>query len=364
MNRYFLYLVLLNMLMNGIMFIPKILIQHRYDGAVMSTLIAIPISIVLNYTLGKSITKFPGKGLPEIFADSKYRWLTILHLGIMQLEWFIAGLITIEGFVDILSRFINPEEPRLTLLAIYLAAIFLIIQLPTQRVMYLLEVVLFLSTPFLGFIIFKTFTSEQLSWDSILEVGTHIFEMPNIFSIAAAAYTFSGFTNLIIFNRVIKGDLRIWNFLVVLIGGIFNLITTFFIPIGFHGSDGAQEYLFPWVSTADSLRLVYSPIERVIFLFLMLYIGIALMSISVHWHVSLELAKGIFKEKKQDKPIKTWMILAGFTICSVLTVIFFNTVRLYKVTGYWLIFHMGFEIIVVVLFSIWARRKTANEKGL
>ncbi|MBT2658239.1 hypothetical protein J7E81_23850 [Bacillus sp. ISL-18] len=63
--------------------------------------------------------------------------------------------------------------PKLLLLAIYLAAIFLIIQMPTERVMYLLE----------------------------------------------------------------------------------------------NGADGTQEYIYPWVTTADSLRLVYSPNERVIFLF-------------------------------------------------------------------------------------------------
>ncbi len=78
-----------------------------------------------------------------------------------------------------------------------------------------------------------------------MELGTHIFERPNIKALAAATYSFSGFTNLIIFNRVIKEKIRYWNFIIILFLGIFNLFTTFFIPIGFHGSDGAQEYLYP-----------------------------------------------------------------------------------------------------------------------
>ncbi|MFF2448184.1 GerAB/ArcD/ProY family transporter [Neobacillus sp. NPDC058068] len=357
MNRYYIYLVLLNMLANVVIFVPKILIEYRYKGAVMGILIAIPIGIVLNYFYTKTITRFPEQGLPEITADSKHRWLKILHFGGIQIIWFSAGLITLIGFIDILSRFVNPEMPKLSLLAIYLAAIFLIIQLPTDRVMYFLEIVLFLNLPLIGFIIFKAFTNEFLNWDSILEVGTHIFERPSLKSIAAATYCFSGYTNLIIFNRVIKGKLKIWNFIVIFFIGLLNLFTTFLIPIGFHGSDGAQQYLYPWISTADSLRLTYNPIERVIFLFLMFYMSITLMSVAVYWHVAFELLKGTFKEKVSVK--KNWLVLAFFAGCSIAGVIFLNALLLDKLTVYWMIFRLGFEIILVGSFFFWARRRAA-----
>ncbi|MDN3015227.1 GerAB/ArcD/ProY family transporter [Paenibacillus sp. BSR1-1] len=357
MNRYFLYLVFLNMLINVIIFVPKILIEHRYNGSVMGVLIAIPIGIGMNYLYSHSLNKFPGQGLPEILADSKHRWLVNLHLGSIQILWFSAGLITLLGFIDILSRFVNPEMPKLFLITIYLAAIFLIIQLPTKRVMYFLEIVLFLNTPLIGFIIYKTLTSEFLSWDSILEVGTHLFEKPSLKAMAAATYTFSGFTNLIIFNRVIKEKLKIWNFIIILFLGVFNLFTTFFIPIGFHGSDGAQEYLYPWISTSDSLRLVYSPIERVLYIFLMFYMSISLMSISIHWHVAFELLKGTFKEKENNK--KNWMIMAAFMCCAIAGVLFLNTVLLNKITAYWMILLLGVEVMTVSIFFIWARRRTA-----
>ncbi|WML39272.1 GerAB/ArcD/ProY family transporter [Neobacillus sp. OS1-2] len=357
MNRYYIYLVLLNMLVNVIIFVPKILIQYRYEGAVMGVLIAIPIGVALNYLYSKAINKFPEQGLPEILAHSKHRWLKMLHFGSSQLIWFSAGLITLVGFIDILARFVNPEMPKLVFLVIYLAALFLIIQFPTERVMYFLEIVLFLNTPLIGFIIFKAFTNEYLIWDSILEVSTYIFVKPSLKSIAAATYCFAGYANLIIFNRVIKGKLKIWNFIAIFILGTFNLFTTFFIPIGFHGSDGAQEYLYPWISTADSLRMVYSPIERVIFLFLMFYMSISLMSVAVHWHVAYELIKGSFRGKISKK--KNWMILSSFTCCSFIAVIYFNTVLLTKITVYWMIFRLGIEMIVVAIFFIWARRRTA-----
>ncbi|PLS07251.1 hypothetical protein CVD27_06120 [Neobacillus cucumis] len=357
MNRYFLYLVFLNMIINVIIFIPKILIRYRYEGAVMGVILAIPVGVALSYIYSTTITKFSEKGLPEILSTSKRYWLKTFHLVSIQLFWFTAGLLTLLGFIDILSRFVNPEMPKLLLLMIYLAAIFLIIQLPTERVMYLLEIVLFLNTPLILFIIFKAYTNEFLNWDSILEVGTHIFKWPSLKAFAAATYCFSGYGNLIIFNRVIKGKLKIWNFIIIFVLGIINSFTTFFIPIGFHGSDGTQEYLYPWISTADSLRLVYSPIERVIFLFLMFYMNITLMSISIHWHVALELIKGTFKGEMSKK--KSWMILLVFTGIAMASIIFLNTILLMKAAVNWLIIRLLFEILVVVIFFIWARRRLA-----
>ncbi|MFC4798585.1 GerAB/ArcD/ProY family transporter [Neobacillus sp. GCM10023253] len=358
MNRYFLYLILINMIINVIIFVPKILIEYRYEGAVMGMLIAIPIGFTLACLYSKAITKFPGQGLPEI-ADKffKHRWLTILHFGSIQLTAFSAGLITLVGFIDILTRFINPEMPRLLLLTIYLIAILFIIQLPTERVMYILEIILFMNTPLIGFIVFKAFTSDYLSWDSILEVGTHLFDRPSLKAIAAASYVFSGYANLVIFNRVIKEKLKVWNFIIIFFMSLFNLFTTFFIPIGFHGSDGAQEYLYPWISTSDSLRLVYSPIERVIFIFLMFYMSITLMSITMHWHVAFELFKGTFR-KKENKKLK-WIILSAYCGCAVIAVMFIETILLNQITVYWMIARLGLEVVIVISFSLWARRRLA-----
>ncbi|GHH96797.1 GerAB/ArcD/ProY family transporter [Neobacillus kokaensis] len=353
MNRYYLYLILLNMLINVIMFVPKILIEYRYNGAVMGTLIAIPIGFSLNVLFTKAITKFPEKGFPEIFARSRKRWIINLLFGIISFAAFTAGLISLLGFVDILRRFVNPEMSFMYLLSVFLAGILLITKLSTERVMYLLEIVLFLNTPLILFIIFKAFTSDYLVWDSILEVGTHLFTKPSLKAIAAASYIFAGYTNLIIFNRIIKGKIKGWNFIMVFFLGLFNLFTTFFIPIGFHGSDGAQEYLYPWISTSDSLRLVYSPIERVIFLFLIFYMGITLMSVSVHWHLSYELIKGTYKESKK----KDWAVLAVFACISVACALFFHTLLLNKITVHWMLSRFGLEIIVVGLFYIWARRQ-------
>ena len=103
MNRYFLYLVILNMLTNVIIFVPKILIADRYNGAVSGFLIAIPIGVTLTFIYSKALSKFPEQGIPEILDQSNL-WFKRIYLGTIQILWFTAGLITLIGFIDILSR--------------------------------------------------------------------------------------------------------------------------------------------------------------------------------------------------------------------------------------------------------------------
>lgn len=46
-NKYFYYLFLLNATINLINFVPRVLIMGRYDGALMSMAVSIPIGMVL-----------------------------------------------------------------------------------------------------------------------------------------------------------------------------------------------------------------------------------------------------------------------------------------------------------------------------
>jgi spore germination protein KB len=65
MNRYWFYLILENMLVNVIVFIPHMLIEQRFDGMVQSILWGIPIGVAFIYLFMKSLSKFPGKDLPR-----------------------------------------------------------------------------------------------------------------------------------------------------------------------------------------------------------------------------------------------------------------------------------------------------------
>jgi hypothetical protein len=345
------------MMTNIVVFIPRILIHYRYEGAVMGILIAIPIGFLACVVFCMAISKFPEQGLPEILGHFVNRKIKIGILFLLSCSWIIAGLITLLGYVDIVNRFINPEISKIFLVFVFFVPICFVFQLPTQKVMYLLEIVLFLNVPLIAFIIFKSYTSEYLSWDSIFEVGTHFFDRPSFKSLSAATFTFSGFENVIIFNRLFKKKIKIRNFIIVLFLAIFSLVTSFFIPIGIHGADDANEFLYPWISTADSLRIVYGPIDRAIFLFLMFYINITLISVSVHWHVAYELLKGIPKGEIGIK--MKWLIFAMLGSLSLLGGMKLEALQMIKFTEVWLMGRLGIKmmIVAIIFFLAWRQKK-------
>jgi spore germination protein KB len=343
------------MLTNVIIFIPKLLIEYRFDGAIMSIIFAIVIGIALVYIDTKVFGRFLGKGLPEIIENKlKKPYKVILFLG-LSIFWYSAGLLTLLGFIDILHRFINPELSKVWLFVLFFSVICFVIQLPTHKVMYLLEIILIINVPFIGFIFLKAISSDYLSWNSIFEVGTHLFSAPKLIPIAVATYAFSGYTNIIVFNRLFKEKIKNINFLFVLILSILNLITTFFIPIGIHGADGVNEYIYPWMMTSDSLRIIYGPIERALFIFLMLYISITLLSVSVHWHVALELIKGSYAQNPSKK--KNWFVLLSFFGSAILVVFYNDKISPEWIVMYSLLIRFFVEIICVLMFFFFLRRR-------
>lgn len=355
MNRYFIYLVVLNMLTNVIIFVPKYLIQYRFDGLIPSMLIATVIGIGLMYLDTIVYSRFPGQGLPEILEHGLNKPLKIIILFSLSSFWFIAGLLSLLGYIDILHRIINPELSKVWLLVAFLAVLGFVIQLPTQKIMYLLEIILFLNVPFIGFVFFKAVTSNYLNWDSIFEVGTHAATVPKLNPVAVASYVFSGYANIIIFNRLFKEKIKKINFVIVFFISIITLFTSVFIPIGMHGSYGVEEYIYPWIITADSLRLPYSPVERVVFIFLMLYINVTLISVSVHWHVAFELMKGVFTKKNGKK--KNRLLMAFFFVIPILVVLRIDFMHPELISMYWLIARFFVEIIAVIGFFFFLRRK-------
>lgn len=355
MNRYFLYLMLLNMFTNIIIFVPKILISYRFDGVIMSIIIAIFISMGLIYLNTKVYARFLGRGLPEIIDNKLKKPFKISLFVGFSTFWFSAGLLSLLGFIDILHRFINPELSKVWLMAIFVAVICFVIQFPTQKVMYLLEIVLLINVPLIGFIFFKALVSDYLSWNSIFEIGTHFFTPPKMVPIAVATYAFSGYANIIIFNRLFKEKIKSINLVFIFGLAVMNLFTTVFIPIGIHGADGVHEYMYPWIMTSDSLRMVYSPIERALFIFLMLYVSITLLSVSVHWHVAYELIKGSYSQNASKK--KNWLVLVIFISLSLLIVSRIDLISPEKIIIFWLTTRFFFEIVGVLGFFFILRRR-------
>ncbi|NYE06654.1 hypothetical protein F4694_003434 [Bacillus niacini] len=181
--------------------------------------------------------------------------------------------------------------------------------------------------------------------------------MPKISAVAVASYIFSGYANIIIFNRLFKVKIKRINLLVIFEISLLTLFTSVMIPIGMHGIDSVGEYMYPWIIMVDTIRLPYSPIERALFIFLMLYVNISLISVAVHWHVAFELIKGTFSEKNTEK--KNRLVLTLFFAFSILAVIRIDYMHPEKLSMYWLVARLFFEVLAVFGFFFFLRRRKA-----
>jgi spore germination protein KB len=94
-----------------------------------------------------------------------------------------------------------------------------------------------------------------------------------------------------------------------------------------------------------------------LFIFLMLYIGVTLLSVSIHWHVALELIKGAYSHK--PSLLKNWVVIALFICSSLVAVLKFDSLHPDRIVMYWLQLRFFAEIAIVFLgFFFFRRHKT------
>lgn len=358
-NRYLYYLVFLNMLVNVVVFVPEILIRDRFNGALMSVFIAVPISTALLFWFGKSLVQFPKQGLPEIFGRYLPKWLSIGLLLFFAAMWFLTGMILLLDYTKITKDFISPDVSKVTLIGLFLVLVCLAARLKSSTLLHATEILLLLTAPIILFILGKSVMNEDMSWDAIFEIGTNVLQTPTVDSLAAATFVFTGYTNMIIFHRVFGNEFRFRHLGIIASFGFLILLTSFLIPVGFHGTYGANRYTFPWVATADSMRIEMFVVERVVFLFILIYTIIVLVAAIIHWHISLELFKSVFSggsgEKKSFRV--TWIVLIMFAAVTMVLEIYLNGYQIFNAGSLWLKIRFFGELLLVTILVYAARRK-------
>lgn len=319
-NIYFLYLFLLNALINLVNYVPRVLIEDRFNGSIISIMIALSIGVLLLYLFCKMIAKFPQQGLPEIMSKALPGWMSRPLLFVMGCIWYMSSVLTLVGFVDITVRYISPDVSPYIVLVGFLVVVGLCARLDSESILYALEIVLYMTVPLIVYMVWRVFSSPHFEWDAVMQIITYVWQMPRYETIAGATFIFSGYVNMVIFNRVFKKvKIRhLWLFCII---GLFTLIISMFAPIGFLGADGAGEHVYPAFSTIDSLRIRYFIVERMIYVFYVVYLSLSLMNTIIHWHVSKELLLGSFHKKaisssahlSQQKSKLEWWILGVFS---------------------------------------------------
>lgn len=364
MVRYFYYIVVLSMFLNIIINVPKILIEDRFNGSIMSLLVSIPIGTLLAYLFTKGISRFQKKGLPEILEEHMSAFIRKPYLVFLAIMWMASGSMALIAYTYIIKFYLNPEMSSIIIIGFLALVVTFGATRKTSSILYLTEIILVLVSPFILYIICKTVGSEYFRTVHIYRVLHYTWQMPTYSSISAATYVFIGYINLVIMNRYIDSKKALKYFWTIPFFAAGILITSFFIPIGFLGVHTVGDFIFPWMITADSLRMQYGFIERATFLLLFIYLQLVILFGIVTWHVGIELLKGAFisQRKQVHKLPLSSSALMTLILCivSVLTIVLeesTNQIEFFEVVKIWLDFRFAAEIMLVLLIFLFSLRK-------
>lgn len=364
MSRYFSYLLLLNLFGNSIAFVPTILLEQRFKGAVSALVIGALMSSVLIWLTTYSFSKTPRLGLPEML-NLLPKWIRGGMLFLIGFVIFTAGCLTLLIFNDIIIRFINPDIH--TTLMILFTTIFIltvIIYLSSLQVLFLLEIVLVFISPFMIFVLIEAITSPYFRWNDVKEVAGYAFQLPPWSTLSATSYVFTGYANTIIFNRVFHVTHRahaVWLMPLII---FLAMVLNFFTPIGILGADIVDHFTFPWVATSDALHIKLGPIERLTMPFLLFYVAITIISIIIHWHVAFKVW-GLLPEQRSPlaevtNKVKLWPAISIIVGCCVVMVLLdWITIepQVFRIAEKWLNVRFLFEIAMAPIILLIARRK-------
>jgi hypothetical protein len=364
MPRYTYYHVLYVGMINIMMFVPTLLINDRFNGAVSGMLIAMVIGTILSLGTMACFERFPGLGLPEIcdlYLPKRLTQLIILSTGLFI--WLPGGMIVIYAYSETVRMFFYPDMNKYLNLMLMVSAAIWASSRSTRTVQFIHEIMVILSSPLLILFLFKAIFNKNISWDAMRYVAGYIDTPPSFIVIAASTFVFSGYISLIIFNRLHTEGFSFKFRWVVPLFGVFFLSVTFFVPIGFHGTVGVEDYVYIWSMTADSIITEYGFINRVLFVFLLLFTGLSLLFVMNTWHITImmiryTLHRTIAVEEDPAPPINIWIALV-IGCCSFLFMRLVNMDMSQIVSEIWLVsrFFVEITLLFLMLYFIWRKKK-------
>ena len=299
MSRFLYYLIFVNMLAIITTPVPRLLLIHSTDGAIISMIVSVLLGVLFTYITVSFFTHFNGQDMIMLLDKHTANWVRIPVTLFFAVMWFIAGTITLIMTVFLLITFLTPEMSIYIITLSILVTVFFGILLKTKSVLFTLEIVLILMIPIGLLMFFKLFTSNELDFDQIRLGAMHVTSLPNYSAVNSSLFMFMGSANLIIYNKYFKEKQTISKTALSIIAGfgVFMLITSYFVPIGLSGFDQIDDLIYPWTSSADAVRMKYGIVERVVFIFMFLFVTISFVSIVIHWHVAYRLLLSLIRLK-------------------------------------------------------------------
>lgn len=363
MKRYFFYIVLINSFTNIIIFLPEILIPDWNKGGLLSIFLSLPFGAFMIYVFLKTLIRFPNKTLSEILEITCPRWIQITIMLLFSPAWYISGLLMLSSTLDMTNTFMDPHSSTYLLLLLYVILIIYAIRMNGTTLLYVLEIFILFITPTIIFIYAKGVTDPFFSLDACVETVSNSLTLPKLSAFAVTTYSFTGYTDMVVFNKYYKDNYElkfIWIFAII---ELFLMLFSFLIPIGFLGTQNADNYIFPWITSADCMLIKTGIIERTLFIYLLIYLVTSLINIMIHWYVSLDLFKQLFKNQlkfKNTKLVKL-CILCAFAIIPFFYKHFVPEIRDEMVVKFWLSLRLFMESFLVMFLGFVTYK--AHKKG-
>lgn len=362
MNRFYYYLILINMFANIISLLTKVLLVEKTNGAIQSMILGWIVGLVFIYLFVSFFYKFPGKGLPELLKQYSPKWFYTPYLFLIGVIWFLAGLTSLITYTFIIKRFLTPDMPLIQITIVFLIVVSFGILMKSISVLYALEVILLFTLPLILFFIFKALTSDEFEWQFVMEAMMYVHKLPTYSAFSASFYVFLGIVNILIFNRLFKAEstkIRLRDIVLLGIIGALFLAVTYFVPIGMNGFDHIEDLTYPAVTTSDTLRMPYGIVERVLYLFLAFFLALTFLSLLVHWHVAMEAFKEVVWIKKfqwRNKNLTPYLFIVIFWIISIQLSLYITEYQLYQWTEFFSKGTFIYFLIKLCIFWIILRR--------
>lgn len=370
MIRYYYYHVFYVGMINIMVLVPFVLISHRFGGAVSSFPLAIACGTLYSYITSACFQRFPGLGLPEIYRLFMPVWIANILNIIGVVTWASAGIIVLFSYSNTIGIFFDPEASAYLNLAIMALASLWAATRCSRSVQFTHEVLLIVSTPIIIWILLKALFSPWLNWDAIRLVATGgIRQPPSAICFFAATFVFSGHLNITLFNRLNPRDLKFRFRWMIPIVGTFFLLVSFFVPIGLHGTQAVGDYLYVWSVTTDTLMMKYGFIQRVLYLFLLLYTFLSLLFVMNTWHTGMEFFKACFKKyppatDEVNVPRINWWICLTLACLTFAYAYFTNDLVNKLAAEIWLVMRFFVEtaLVVLMLLFVFMQKKGLQRK--
>jgi hypothetical protein len=362
MTRYVYGLIVAGMLANTMFYIPGIMINHRFDGTVMSMPLNVVSGSVCAYLFIKAMRKFPGQGLPEIFRSRMPVFIAAPYLMFLGFMFMCAGGFVLLTYSKAIQRYINPDYNYYVILLLLTLVCIWLASTDSWSVLYFMVLILAANLPLALFILAKGVLNEDFHWKFVLTVLQHYDHRPRYDVFVATTYIFSGYVNLAIFNRCFGDFYKVKHLWPIPIIGTSVLLTSFLIPIGMHGTYGVNDFTYTWVSTADAIRLRFGFIERMLYVYLLLYLSVSMLFVCIVFHVGMGLVKGAFGINRQNTSVRkeriwNWSIMPGFVIALLWIGAVLNEKDLLRLAQGWFYVRYPAELMLVAVVVFLARRQ-------